>query len=78
MPKKTPAKKKRPGRPATGKTPIRSIRVPDEMWERWKATAEKAGKGVTAWIIERCERRPTAELDPRLLGGFVTDESDYN
>lgn len=53
---KKKATKKPPGRPATGQTPPRSIRVPDEMWERWKAAAEKAGKGVTTWIVERCEK----------------------
>jgi len=32
-------KKRKPGRPATGQIPIRSIRMPDEIWEavaKWR------------------------------------------
>lgn len=38
---------------AAGNTPPRSIRVPDELWEQVKATAEKRGETVTDALI-RC------------------------
>lgn len=31
--------KRKPGRPATGDTPVRSVKIPDD---RWKALGEKA------------------------------------
>jgi len=36
---KTQEKKRRPGRPATGQIPNRSIRLPDELWtaiDEWR------------------------------------------
>lgn len=53
-----PKKKPRIGRPPSGRphTPPRSLRVPDEVWERWQKKAAAAGKTLTAWIVERCER----------------------
>lgn len=39
-----------PGRP-------RSIRVTDEIWDRWKDAARAQGKRVTAWLHELAEER---------------------
>jgi len=54
-----PTPKKR-GRPPLGRpnTPRRSLRVPSELWDKWRKKAAAAGKTVTAWIVERCEGNP--------------------
>ena len=38
------------GRPATGKTPQRQIRCPDEEWELFEEVAEREGVSVAAWL----------------------------
>lgn len=39
------------GRPkTTGKTPLRSLRVPDREWEAWRAQAAKLGLSVSQWL----------------------------
>lgn len=45
------APKRRPGRPATGKTPVRSIRIGD-VWDQAKVIAEQRGETITS-VIER-------------------------
>ncbi|WP_143254520.1 hypothetical protein [Amycolatopsis azurea] len=35
--------KRKPGRPATGQTPARSIKMPDERWKNLGKAAERAG-----------------------------------
>lgn len=39
------------GRPATGATPPRSVKVPDDEWTAWKIAAEKSGAGsLSEWM----------------------------
>ncbi|MQA96266.1 MAG: ribbon-helix-helix protein, CopG family [Streptosporangiales bacterium] len=49
------AEKKR-GRPATGKTPNRTVRVPDEVWREAQEKAEREGKDVSE-VVRDCLRR---------------------
>ena len=35
------------GRPATGQTPLRSVRVPDERWQAAKEKAEREGRSIS-------------------------------
>ncbi|GAB2836258.1 hypothetical protein GCM10027176_45680 [Actinoallomurus bryophytorum] len=50
------AEKKPRGRPATGQTPNRTVRVPDEVWDDAKAKAEAEGKNVSD-VVNDCLRR---------------------
>lgn len=43
--------KRRPGRPATGKTPVRSMRLGD-IYDKAKAKAEANGETITA-VVKR-------------------------
>lgn len=43
-------------RPATGKTPLRNIRVPDELWEAAKAEAKGEGRTLTDVIVSDLHR----------------------
>lgn len=38
-------------RPATGKTPVRNLRVPDEIWRAAQAKAETEGRTLTEVIV---------------------------
>lgn len=38
-------------RPATGKTPLRNVRVPDELWNAAMAEAKKEGRSLTDVIV---------------------------
>lgn len=38
-------------RPATGETPIRNIRVPDELWQAAKEEARQEGRSLTDVIL---------------------------
>ena len=49
------AERKR-GRPATGQTPNRTVRVPDEVWEEAKRLAAEEGKRVSD-VVNDCLRR---------------------
>lgn len=42
----------RMGRPATGKTPVRNLRVPDEIWDAALAKAQAEGTTLTE-VIKR-------------------------
>lgn len=51
--------------PNQPKTPIRGVRVPDELWEAARATAEERGETVSDVVrraleayVARDERRP--------------------
>jgi len=44
--------KRRPGRPATGRDPVRSIRIDDERWGRVAEAAEEDGTSSTE-IVKR-------------------------
>lgn len=41
---------KKRGRPATGKTPQRQLRCPDDEWELFKQAAEIQGVTVAVWL----------------------------
>lgn len=43
-------------RPATGKTPLRNLRVPDGVWNAAKVKAEAEGRTLTD-VILACLRR---------------------
>ncbi|MEU2339943.1 YlcI/YnfO family protein [Streptomyces sp. NPDC013172] len=55
------------GRPATGKTPVRNIRVPDGLWEAAKAKAKAEGRTLTDVIVAALHRyvasRPTQDSE---------------
>ncbi|HEX7658119.1 MAG TPA: hypothetical protein VF444_01465 [Pseudonocardiaceae bacterium] len=60
--------KRRPGRPATGQTPNRSIRMADDRWQRFGQATEQAGtdrssavNAFAAWYT----RETDARLPPR-------------
>ncbi|GII84614.1 hypothetical protein Ssi03_26040 [Sphaerisporangium siamense] len=53
------AEKKR-GRPATGQTPNRTVRVPDEVWDEAKRKADEEGTNVTD-VVNDCLRRYIAK-----------------
>lgn len=44
------------GRPATGKTPNRTVRIPDEVWQQAKEKAAAEGKTVSD-VVNECLRR---------------------
>jgi len=59
MAKKVEKKSKR-GRPVTtGKTPMRSMRVPDDEWDAWRAAAGDGPLG--AWIRAVCNAAARAK-----------------
>jgi predicted HicB family RNase H-like nuclease len=43
-------------RPATGKTPLRNIRVPDELWTSAMAEAKEEGRSLTDVIVSDLHR----------------------
>jgi predicted HicB family RNase H-like nuclease len=43
-------------RPATGKTPLRNVRVPDELWSAAMAEAQKEGRSLTDVIVSDLHR----------------------
>ncbi|MEV7394920.1 hypothetical protein [Streptomyces sp. NPDC091215] len=55
------------GRPATGKTPVRNIRVPDGLWSAAMAKAKAEGRTITDVIVSALHRyvasRPPAQDD---------------
>lgn len=59
-------------RPATGKTPLRNIRVPDELWNAAKTEAQAEGRSLTDVIVSDLHRyvnrrrreRGTLDTDP--------------
>ncbi len=44
------------GRPATGKTPLRNVRVPDGLWEAAKQRAAAEGRTITDVIVSALHR----------------------
>ncbi len=46
-------------RPATGKTPLRNIRVPDELWAAAMAEAIEEGRSLTDVIVSDLHRYVT-------------------
>lgn len=43
-------------RPATGKTPLRNIRVADELWKAAQAKAKAEGRTLTAVLVAYLRR----------------------
>lgn len=43
-------------RPATGKTPLRNVRVPDELWAAAMAEAKEEGRSLTDVIVSDLHR----------------------
>lgn len=43
-------------RPATGKTPLRNVRVPDELWSAAMAEAKEEGRSLTDVIVSDLHR----------------------
>ena len=43
-------------RPKTGVTPVRNIRVPEELWRAAQAEAERRGETLTEAIIAALQR----------------------
>ena len=50
------------GRPATGKTPIRNFRIPDDEYDQIVIAAESRGETVTAYIRRVLARDAQREL----------------
>lgn len=56
-------------RPATGKTPVRNVRIGDEIWEQVERAADEDGTTVTAivkaalleYVAKRAKQRARAE-----------------
>lgn len=46
-------------RPATGKTPLRNVRVPDELWSAAMAEAKEEGRSLTDVIVSDLHRYVT-------------------
>lgn len=44
------------GRPATGKTPHKSMRIPDGVWQAAKAKAAGEGRTITDVVTELLQR----------------------
>lgn len=43
-------------RPATGKTPLRNVRVPDELWDAAMTEARAEGRSLTDVIVSDLHR----------------------
>ncbi len=54
----------RPGggvpRPKTGETPIRHVRVADELWQQVADIAREQGKSITAVVVDALKRHVAA------------------
>lgn len=49
--------RKKPGPPKTkDRDPARSIRVPDDEWQRWGETARGKGLSIAAWLRQMANR----------------------
>lgn len=46
-------------RPATGKTPLRNVRVPDELWAAAKEEAQLEGRSLADVIVSDLHRYVT-------------------
>ncbi|MFM9813557.1 hypothetical protein ACKI16_34250 [Streptomyces scabiei] len=56
------------GRPATGKTPVRNVRVPDGLWKAAQERAAAEGRTITDVIVSALHRYvsapPRTETEP--------------
>nr|WP_119589724.1 hypothetical protein [Streptomyces scabiei] len=53
------------GRPATGKTPVRNVRVPDGLWNAAKAKAAEEGRTITDVIVSALHRYVSGRTAPQ-------------
>lgn len=53
------------GRPATGQTPLRNLRAPDDEWKPFRAASEGNMTTLLRQFIRWYLRRPGAELPDR-------------
>lgn len=44
------------GRPATGETPLRHVRIADALWKRVEAAALAAGENTSEWVRRVLDR----------------------
>lgn len=44
--------------------PLRSVRVPDEVWQHAKACAEAEGTSVSAYIVKALKRWKVKDVTP--------------
>lgn len=60
------------GRPKTGRTPIRTVRIPDPIWNAAAALAEARGESVSTVIrrglLEYVEGKPRSRKRPTVPG----------
>ena len=66
-------------RPATGQTPLRNIRVPDELWAAAMAEAKEEGRSLTDVIVSDLHRyvnRRRRERGPLDGESQTSEESD--
>lgn len=61
------------GRPATGETPIRQLRIPDDEWDDLKKAAGRAHVRVIREFIRWYLRRPGAKLPVRPGTGEIAE-----
>jgi hypothetical protein len=54
----------RTGRPATGVTPLRNVRVADELWDAAKERAAENGETLTEVIVRALRRYVAATRRP--------------
>ena len=52
----TATEKRRPGRPATGHDPTRSIRCPDDLWAEIRVVAKERGESASALVVRAAAR----------------------
>jgi hypothetical protein len=58
-----------PRKRGEGKTPIRPVRVEDDLWERFGAVTQQLGTDRSAWLrsaILWCLREPGAKMPQRV------------
>ena len=60
-------------RPATGKTPLRNVRVPDELWSAAMAEAKEEGRSLTDVIVSDLHRYVNRRQRER---GALAEEQD--
>ena len=53
------------GRPATGQTPVRSVRISDPIWNEAKSNAEAEGLTISDVIARLLDRYNAAEARKR-------------
>lgn len=55
-------------RPATGKTPVRNLRVADEIWKPALAKAKREGRPLTEVIVDFLKTYIADEVEPPNAG----------